>query len=160
MTDDDHSLGSGDSLEDRLDEFDADAVDTCSAAEMHERLGLADAYKANAEHARETVREWEARDTFAATLNKHGLTDVIVLRREVGRDVLTPDRLEIIDQLREQETDAPDSLTTLARQLKRDADELRKDLKRLAELDIICFTDDKDLRPVLTHDHVVVEPIY
>lgn len=101
------------------------------------------------------------RDEFAADLNARGYTDVLVLRRETGRDVLTDSRLALIEYL-EHQGDGVDSVSELARRLDRDKGAVSKDLRRLAELDVIEYEGDGDgeaKRPVLKHDHVVIEPV-
>lgn len=101
----------------------------------------------------------DKRDTFAAALNRQGYSDLLVLRCETGHETLSPDRLAIIQHLANQ--DERESLDVLAQKLSRDVDALHKDLSRLAELDVITFdrTAGKP-RPVLKHEHVIVEPIY
>jgi predicted transcriptional regulator len=101
------------------------------------------------------------RDEFAADLNAQGYTDVLVLRRENGRDVLTESRLELVGYL-ERHGDEIESVRDLARRLDRDKGAVSKDLRRLAELDIIEYEGSgggKAKRPVLKHAHVVVEPV-
>lgn len=100
-------------------------------------------------------------DEFAADLNARGYTDVLVLRRENGRDVLTEQRLGII-QFLEQQAESVESVSDLARQLGRDKGAVSKDLRRLAELDIIAYKGEGDgeaKRPILKHEHVVIEPV-
>lgn len=99
-------------------------------------------------------------DEFAADLNARGYSDVLVLRRENGRPVLTEGRLEIIQTL--SETEGIESVSDLARRLDRDKGAVSKDLRRLAELDVIAYEgtgDGEAKRPVLKHDHVVIEPL-
>ncbi|MFB6202251.1 MAG: MarR family transcriptional regulator [Halorhabdus sp.] len=100
-------------------------------------------------------------DEFAGDLNAQGYTDVLVLRRENGRDVLTESRLELVGYL-ERHGDEVDSVRDLARRLDRDKGAVSKDLRRLAELDVIEYKGEGDgeaKRPVLKHEHVVVEPV-
>ena len=100
-------------------------------------------------------------ETFAADLNEQGYTDVLVLRRENGRDVLTDARLAIVSHL-ERHWDEIESVSDLARRLDRDKGAVSKDLRRLAELDIVGYEGDGDgeaKRPVLKHGHVVIEPV-
>lgn len=123
----------------------------------------ADAYQQNVCEAAQTTAEWDAdlvkRDAFGAALNAEGYADVLVLSRERGREILTEDRLEIIDHLREQS-----ELTTiemLAQEFARDGDAVHDDLDRLAELDVIEYDHSiGDPRPMHKHAHIVVEPIY
>ena len=100
-------------------------------------------------------------EEFATDLNARGYTNVLVLRRENGRDVLTDSRLELIEHL-ERHGDEVESVSQLARELERDKGAVSKDLRRLAELDIIEYEGDGDgeaKRPLLKHRHVVIEPV-
>jgi DNA-binding MarR family transcriptional regulator len=100
-------------------------------------------------------------DEFADDLTTRGYTDVLVLRRENGRDVLTAGRLELVGHL-DRHGDEVESVSDLARRLDRDKGAVSKDLHRLAELDVIEYEGDGDgepKRPVLKHEHVVIEPV-
>ena len=100
-------------------------------------------------------------ETFAADLNAQGYTDLLVLRREAGRDVLTDGRLAVIQHL-QRYGDEIESVSDLARRLDRDKGAVSKDLRRLAELDVIEYEnrgDGEAKRPLLKHDHVVIEPV-
>lgn len=100
-------------------------------------------------------------DEFAADLNAQGYTDVLIIRRENGREILTESRLTIIEHLEQHETDVA-SVSDLARRLDRDKGAVSKDLRRLAELDIIEYEgggDGEAKRPRLKHEHVVIEPV-
>ena len=100
-------------------------------------------------------------ETFAADLNAQGYTDLLVLRREAGRDVLTDGRLTIIQHLYRYGDDV-ESVSDLARRLDRDKGAVSKDLRRLAELDVIEYENGGDgeaKQPLLKHDHVVIEPV-
>jgi DNA-binding MarR family transcriptional regulator len=100
-------------------------------------------------------------DEFAADLNAQGYTDILVVRRESGRDILTDSRLELIEQL-DQHGSTVDSVSDLARQLDRDKGAVSKDLNRLAELDVVEYEGSGDgtaKRPRLKHDHIVIEPV-
>jgi len=100
-------------------------------------------------------------DEFADALNAGGYTNVLVLRRENGREVLTEGRQEVIRCL-DEHGDAVESVSALARHLGRDKGAVSKDLARLAELDIVVYEGEGDgeaKRPVLKHDTVVVEPV-
>lgn len=100
-------------------------------------------------------------DEFASDLNARGYTDVLVLRRENARDVLTDSRLAIIQYL-DQHGESITSVSDLARQLDRDKGAVSKDLRRLAELDIIAYDgtgNGEAKRPILKHEHIVVEPV-
>ena len=98
-------------------------------------------------------------DEFASDLTERGYSDVLVLRRENGRDVLTDRRLAIVQYL-ERDGETGESVSDLARRLDRDKGAVSKDLCRLAELDIIEYEgkgEGEAKRPVLKH--VVIEPV-
>jgi len=100
-------------------------------------------------------------EEFAGDLNAQGYTDVLVLRRENGRDILTESRLELVGYL-ERRGDEVESVRDLARSLDRDKGPVSKDLRRLAELDVVEYEGDGDgeaKRPVLKHDLVIIEPV-
>ena len=100
-------------------------------------------------------------DEFAGDLNAQGYTDVLVLRRENGRDVLTEGRLDLLQYL-ERHGDEVESVRDLARRLDRDKGAVSKDLRRLAELDVVEYEgvgDGEAKRPSLKHEHVVIEPV-
>lgn len=100
-------------------------------------------------------------DEFAGDLNAQGYADVLVLRRENGRDTLTESRLELVGYL-ERHGDDVESVSDLARRLDRDKGAVSKDLRRLAELDIVEYEGEGDgeaKRPVLKHEYVVIEPV-
>lgn len=101
------------------------------------------------------------RDEFASDLNARGYADLLVLRRESGREVLTERRLALLDRLKRHGEEV-ESVSDLARALDRDKGAVSKDLRRLAELDIVEYEGDGDgeaKRPVLKHEHVVIEPV-
>lgn len=99
------------------------------------------------------------REAFAADLNAQGCADVLVLRRESGREVLTDRRLAIVRHL-DRHGEAVESVSDLARRLDRDKGAVSKDLQRLADLDVVAFERSGSAkRPALKHDHVVIEPL-
>lgn len=100
-------------------------------------------------------------DDFASALTAQGYTDILVLRRENGRDILTEGRLELVSHLDQYGGDI-ESVSDLARRLDRDKGAVSKDLHRLAALDIVEYEDGGDgeaKRPMLKHEHVVIEPV-
>lgn len=106
-------------------------------------------------------RRLRRRDEFASDLNARGYADLLVLRRESGRDVLTERRLALLDLLKRRGEEI-ESVSGLARALERDKGAVSKDLRRLAELDLVEYEGDGDgeaKRPVLKHEHVVIEPV-
>jgi predicted transcriptional regulator len=118
----------------------------------------ADSGKEPPDHIEERILQ---QDEFASALTAQGYTDVLVLRRENGRDVLTEGRLELVSHL-DSYGDDIESVSDLARRLDRDKGAVSKDLHRLAALDIVEYEGDGDgeaKRPVLKHEHVVIEPV-
>jgi predicted transcriptional regulator len=100
-------------------------------------------------------------DEFASHLNAEGYADVLLLRRESGREVLTESRLELIQYL-DRHGDAVESVSDLAHRLDRDKGAVSKDLSRLADLDIITYEgygDGETKRPLLKHESIVIEPV-
>lgn len=94
-------------------------------------------------------------DEFAGDLDAQGYTDVLVLRRENGCDVLTESRLE-------RHGEVVESVRDLARRLDRDKGAVSKGLRRLAELDVVEYEGDGDgeaKRSVLKHQHLVMDPL-
>lgn len=101
------------------------------------------------------------RENFAAALNEQGYTDILVLRRATGREILTQSRLELVDYLDTHGDDVV-SVSDLARGLDRDKGAVSKDLQRLSELDVVAYEGEGNgdaKRPMLKHDTIVVEPI-
>ena len=101
------------------------------------------------------------KDEFAADLNAQGYTDLLEVRRESGRELLTDGRLELL-QFLDQHGSAVDSVSDLARQLDRDKGAVSKDRNRLAELDLLKYEGSGDgtaKRPQLKNKHVVIEPV-
>lgn len=99
----------------------------------------------------------EKRMRLSRALSEAGYADVLVLSHESGRKILTSNRLEILDRLRE---GSVESVRALAAELGRDKGGVSRDLKLLAERDVIEYDDTGRAKaPQLKHDTVVVEPI-
>lgn len=99
----------------------------------------------------------EERLLLSRALSRAGYTDVLVLSRESGQKVLSQPRLEIIERLRE---GSVESVRGLADELGRDKAGVSRDLKILAERDVIEYEDHgRAKRPRLKHDTVVIEPV-
>lgn len=99
----------------------------------------------------------EKRMRFSRILAGAGYPDVLTLSRESGMEVLTEPRVEILDTLRE---DDPPSVRALAERLGRDKAAVSRDLKVLAEHDVVEYlTDGRAKAPRLKHETVIVEPI-
>lgn len=91
------------------------------------------------------------------TLSNAGYADVLTLSRESALEVLTEPRMAILDTLREAD---PPSVRALAEGLDRDKAAVSRDLKVLAEHDIVRYeTDGRAKAPRLKHETVIVEPI-
>lgn len=91
------------------------------------------------------------------SLAKGGMKGVQVISLETAKELLTDNRIEIIEYL---QTNDPQSIRALARDLDRDKGHVSRDLKELAKHGIVDFeTDGRTKRPYLQHEHLVVEPI-
>jgi predicted transcriptional regulator len=100
----------------------------------------------------------ERRSAMARALARGGMEGAHVISIETAREVLTPKRFEIIDCLRD--GDAVESVKSLAERLDRDHGQVSRDLGVLAEHGIIDYErDGRSKRPVLAHEHLVVEPL-
>lgn len=99
----------------------------------------------------------EFRAAFSKALAEHGFADTLVLGRERADAVFHDRRLRIIDHLAENE---PESVRALARALDLDKGVVSRDLKELAELDVVEYVENgRATAPRLKHRHVVVEPV-
>lgn len=94
---------------------------------------------------------------FIRALSKGGLDDVHVIRRETAERVLTPERERLLETVVDKDVE---SVRELARQLDRNVSVVSRDLDVLFEADIINFEKDgRSKKPILAHEHVVVEPL-
>lgn len=94
---------------------------------------------------------------FSRALVREGYEDVLTLSQEDATIILGTGRLEIIDRLREGNVG---SVRSLADDLGRDKAGVSRDLKLLAEHDIVEYEDRGRAKvPKLKHETVVVEPI-
>lgn len=97
------------------------------------------------------------RASFAKTLTEHGYPDTLVLARERAEDVFHDRRLKLLDHLKEHD---PESVRALATAVGHDKGVVSRDLKRLAQIDVIEYVDaGRSKAPRLKHNHVVVEPV-
>ena len=104
----------------------------------------------------ETDAELERRAAFSEALAEHGFADTLVLSRERADAVFHDRRLRIIDYLAENE---PDSVRALARALDLDKGVVSRDLRELAELEVVEYVENgRATAPRLKHSHVV-EPV-
>lgn len=103
-----------------------------------------------------TQRE-DKRADMARSLARGGMSGVHVVTLETAKEVLTPKRTEILESVRSEEIG---SVRELARELGRDKGQVSRDLKKLAEHGLITYEESgRSKKPVIPHDHVVVEPI-
>ena len=94
---------------------------------------------------------------FARELEEAGYDDVLVLRPESYRDVFTEKRLELVFELK---SDSFESMRDLASSVNREPSAVQKDLKRLAEADVVTFEEESNRKiPKLRHQAVTVQPI-
>lgn len=97
------------------------------------------------------------RAEMARSLARGGMSGVQVISWDTADKVLSPKRRELIETL--QRTDA-ESVRGLARQLGRDKGQVSRDLGTLAEHGIVQFEESGRVkRPVLTQEHIVIEPV-
>lgn len=90
-------------------------------------------------------------------LAEAGYSDSVVLRRDTADEVLTRERLRIVDHLREREFE---SVTALAAELDRDKSAVKRDLDVLFEHGVVEYSQEgRRKRPMLRHEHVFVEPV-
>ena len=93
---------------------------------------------------------------FIKMLAEKGYEDSIVVRKETAREVLTDERLKLLDQIREK----TNSINGLARDLERDPAAVKRDLDILFKHDLIKYKKDGNKKlPILKHNHIFVEPI-
>jgi predicted transcriptional regulator len=94
---------------------------------------------------------------MARSLARGGMEGAQVISWESAKTVLTPKRREIVEVLRQQQVD---SVRDLARTLDRDKGQVSRDLADLAEIGVIRYEKNGNAkRPLLTQEHIVVEPI-
>lgn len=94
---------------------------------------------------------------FSRALVREGYDDVLTISRETARELLGAGRLEIVDRLRD---GSVESVRALAEDLGRDKAGVSRDLKTLAEHDVIEYEERGRAKiPTLKHETVVVEPI-
>jgi len=101
--------------------------------------------------------ELEFRAAFSEALTQHGFADTLVLARDRAEDVFSDRRLEIVDHLRDNH---PRSVRALADGIGYDKGVVSRDLRKLAELDVIEYEENGRAKaPRLKHRHVAVEPV-
>jgi len=95
---------------------------------------------------------------LAKDLAEQGYEDVLMLNRETAQKVFTEKRMELIEIIKEGETE---SVRELSRKVDRDVSGVSKDLKLLYEHDLIEFEKGKQDRkaPKMRHANIFVKPI-
>ncbi|PSG99747.1 MAG: hypothetical protein BRC28_03145 [Nanohaloarchaea archaeon SW_4_43_9] len=95
---------------------------------------------------------------IAKDLAEQGYEDVLMLNRETAQKVFTEKRMELIEIIKEGETE---SVRELSRKVGRDVSGVSKDLKLLYEHDLIKFEKGKQNRkaPKMRHANIFVKPI-
>lgn len=107
---------------------------------------------------------WDDRDVselvkLQVRVAQAGYDDVLWLRPENVREVLTEKRLEIIDLLATTE-ESMDSMRDVAREVDRHISVVKEDLDVLTEHGIVEYeTEGRRKVPVLTHPHVFIQPL-
>jgi predicted transcriptional regulator len=97
------------------------------------------------------------RVAVAQALGDAGFGDVLVLSHESADRALTPARRELIDVL---SSKSVESQRQLAEIVGRDPGNVQRDIDVLIEEGVVARErDGKSMRPSLTHETVVVEPI-
>jgi predicted transcriptional regulator len=92
-------------------------------------------------------------------LESAGYDDVLWLRPENVREILTEKRLEIIDLLAD-EGDSVNSMRDVARKLDRHISVVKEDLDVLAQHGVVEYeTEGRRKNPALAHPHVFVQPL-
>lgn len=83
--------------------------------------------------------------------------DILVLDLEGASQLLTDNRIEMMDVIEEQE---PESIRDLARKVDRNVNAVMRDLKVLYENDVVMFEEEKNRKiPRMRHERVIVEPV-
>lgn len=83
--------------------------------------------------------------------------DAVNLSRETAEQVLTEKRMEIVEEISENDIS---SMRDLARRLDRDVSIVSRDLDVLFEAEVVDFKEDgRAKKPVLAHENIFVEPV-
>lgn len=94
---------------------------------------------------------------FVRALAEAGYSDAVVLRRESASEILTEQRVRMLEALRDREFD---SMTSLAEHLDRKKTAVKRDLDVLFEHDLVVYEEEgRRKAPRLKHEHVFVEPV-
>ena len=104
-----------------------------------------------------TDHQTEQRTTLARVLAQAGLTDVLVTDRAFARRLLTENRQDLLQEIRDGDVD---SVRGLARALDRDEAAVSRDVNLLLENDVLEYeTRGQRKMPRLKHNAVISEPI-
>ena len=83
--------------------------------------------------------------------------DAVNLTRETAEKVLTEKRIEIVEEIAENDIS---SMRDLARRLDRDVSIVSRDLDVLFEAEVVDFEEKgRAKKPVLAHENIFVEPV-
>lgn len=94
---------------------------------------------------------------YMRMLAESGYSDSVILRRETASEVLTDERMRIVDTLRDREVE---SMTELADVLDREKSAVKRDLDILFKYDIVEYEEEgRKKAPRLKHTHIFVEPV-
>lgn len=105
----------------------------------------------------EEKKEKPSRLEYMRMLVESGYSDAVILRRETASEVLTDERMRIVDTLRDAEVG---SMTELAGVLEREKSAVKRDLDILFKYDIIEYEEQgRKKAPRLKHAHIFVEPV-
>jgi DNA-binding transcriptional ArsR family regulator len=96
---------------------------------------------------------------FTRALREGGFDDFFMLDRETAREVLTEERLRLIDAI-DEHRDEISSKSDLSKIVGRDVSAVHRDLDILFENGLIRYEKVGNRRiPKLAYEHIVVEPI-
>lgn len=96
---------------------------------------------------------------FSRALREGGFDDFFMLDRETAREVLTEERLRLIDAI-EEHSDEIESKSDLSEVVGRDVSAVHRDLDVLFENGLVRYEKVGNRRiPELAYEHIVVEPI-
>jgi len=94
---------------------------------------------------------------FVKDLSEKGYDDILILKQETVKQVLTDKRMELLEKIKEGEVE---SVRQLAREVDRDPGMVSKDLKLLYEAELVEFKqEDGRKKPEIRHKNIFPEPI-
>jgi len=105
----------------------------------------------------EGKKQKPSRLEYMRMLAESGYSDAVILRRETASEVLTDERMRIVDTLRDEEVE---SMTELSDVLEREKSAVKRDLDVLFKYDIVEYEKEgRKKAPSLKHAHIFVEPV-